>query len=123
MEEVISEGTTTGIVHISLACPPPLPKRQIEIMPRVFATLRASIIEGEFPPAERATKISIFFPRPSSCLEKIKSKLASFAHAVKREVSVVKAVAGKAFLIDLYLPKSSAEKCWESAALPPFPAM
>ena len=37
-------------------------------------------------------------------------------------VSVVKAKAFKGGLSKLYLPTSSATKCWESAALPPLPA-
>src|SRR3989344_3196795 len=123
MWEVMSEGTTIGIVHISLALPPPLPNRQIEIISRELATFRASTIEGELPPADMPKKMSPFCPSPSSWREKIKSKLASLAQAVIIEVSVVRAIAGKGFLILLYLPRSSTEKCWDSAAAPPTPAI
>ena len=47
-----------------------------------FADLRTSKIFLEFPLVDNTTKISFFFPIPSSALENIFSYLKSLAHAV-----------------------------------------
>ena len=70
-------------------------------------------------------KISSFFANDLKGLKKISSKLKSFPHAVKVDVSRASDNAGKGFLFiwGLNLTTNSAAKCCASAAEPPFPQM
>ena len=97
------------------------PVRAAVCIPIFFATSIAFTTLADLPEVEMPTARSSFFPKASSCLEKICSKEKSLAMAVMAEVSVVKARAGKGRLFKQKRLTNSAARCCASAALPPLP--
>ena len=74
-----------------------------------------------FPLVEIAKTISFEFAIELTCLEKTFLYPKSFAIAVIADVSVFKQIEGIGYLFFKKRPTNSAEKCWLSAAEPPFP--
>ena len=109
--DVLLESKIIGYLTNFLILPPLFPEKQKVLIPLFFAIFIASIRFSLFPEVVIAIATSPVFPIASSCLEKIYLNPKSLPIDVKAEVSVVKASAGRAFLIFLYLEVSSVAKC------------
>ena len=97
------------------------PVKRTVFIPISLATLRASVIFWLNPEVEIANKRSFVLAIASICFEKIYSKPKSLLIDVITDVSVVNAIAGIGALFFLNLLTSSAARCCESEADPPFP--
>ena len=80
------------------------------VRPKLLELSSAFFIFFDFPEVVNPKNISFFVPNPSICLANMSSKLKSFDTAVRTEVSVVIAKAGKAFLLPLNLWASHTKK-------------
>ena len=90
--------------------------------PLYFACFTAFMTFKEFPLVDIPIKTSPSSPIPWTWRENIESKSVSFAQAVRKDESVVRAIDGMGLRSwELIPPISSVAKCWASAALPPFP--
>ena len=99
------------------------PNKPIVFMPIAVAFFTARRTFSELPLVEIPSKTSPFFPNPSTWRANTLSKPMSLPAAVRREVSVVSAIAAMAGRCRSLLRRitNSAAICWASAALPPFP--
>src|SRR6266480_2964616 len=106
-----------------LASTPPAPVRTTERRPAPRACLTARTTLGELPLVLIPTKTSPGRPRACTCRSNTPSNPQSLAKAVRKEVSVVSAMAGSPGRSKLFVNRltNSVAMCWQSAALPPFP--